>query len=154
MNLLLLLVLFHPYHVSVSEIRFNKEAHSLQITERIFLDDLEQALRVSTNNEEFVMMEDSAVTNQYLQKYFESHFEIAIDGVNITFQYLGSEMEDDVIWCYLEVPDVDTFNSIKLVNQILTETFDDQKNLVHFKIGDEKKSFILSESDFTAEYHY
>ena len=34
----------------------------------------------------------------------------------------------------------------------MTEVFDDQKNLVHFKIGGEKKSFILSNKEIVAEY--
>tara|TARA_B100001245_G_C22875145_1_gene420828 strand:- start:1301 stop:1762 length:462 start_codon:yes stop_codon:yes gene_type:complete len=150
--LLFLFLLLHPYHVSVTEIRYDEEVKSLQITERIFLDDLEEGLRAANNDEKFVIMEDSLQTHEYLAAYFKENFEVGINGANSTYEYLGGEVEDDVIWCYIEVTDVAELESIQLTNKVLTETFDDQKNLVHFKIGGEKKSFILSQKEVKAEY--
>ena len=107
---------------------------------------------MANNDEKFVIMEDSLQTHEYLAAYFKENFEVGINGANSTYEYLGGEVEDDVIWCYIEVTDVAELESIQLTNKVLTETFDDQKNLVHFKIGGEKKSFILSQKEVKAEY--
>ena len=40
----LFLSLFHPFHVSVCDVDFNEETKSIQLSQRIFLDDFEQAL--------------------------------------------------------------------------------------------------------------
>ncbi|MAE82525.1 MAG: hypothetical protein CMB80_07320 [Flammeovirgaceae bacterium] len=150
--LLFLFLLLHPYHVSVTEVRFDEEVQSVQITERIFIDDLEEALRKANNDEKFVLMDDSLISHQYLKTYFEQNFVTAVNGKTISYDYLGAEVEDDVIWCYIEITGVESLQSIKLTNSIMTEVFDDQKNLVHFKIGGEKKSFILSNKEIVAEY--
>ena len=97
-------------------------------------------------------MEDSLQTHEYLAAYFQENFGVGINGAKSSFTYLGGEVEDDVIWCYIEVTNVDQLESIQLTNKVLTEVYDDQKNLVHFKIGGEKKSFILSQKEFKAEY--
>ncbi|HCX22376.1 MAG TPA: hypothetical protein DHN29_10700 [Cytophagales bacterium] len=132
--------------------RFDEEVQSVQITERIFIDDLEEALRKANNDEKFVLMDDSLISHQYLKTYFEQNFVTAVNGKTISYDYLGAEVEDDVIWCYIEITGVESLQSIKLTNSIMTEVFDDQKNLVHFKIGGEKKSFILSNKEIVAEY--
>ena len=150
--LLFLFLLLHPYHVSVTEVRFDEEVQSVQITERIFIDDLEEALRKANNDEKFVLMDDSLISHQYLKTYFEQNFVTAVNGKTISYDYLGAEVEDDVIWCYIEITGVESLQSIKLTNSIMTEVFDDQKNLVHFKIGGEKKIFILSNKEIVAEY--
>ena len=150
--LLFLFLLLHPYHVSVTEVRFDEEVQSVQITERIFIDDLEEALRKANNDGKFVLMDDSLISHQYLKTYFEQNFVTTVNGKTISYDYLGAEVEDDVIWCYIEITGVESLQSIKLTNSIMTEVFDDQKNLVHFKIGGEKKSFILSNKEIVAEY--
>ena len=130
--LLFLFLLLHPYHVSVTEVRFDEEVQSVQITERIFIDDLEEALRKANNDGKFVLMDDSLISHQYLKTYFEQNFVTAVNGKTISYDYLGAEVEDDVIWCYIEITGVESLQSIKLTNSIMTEVFDDQKNLVHF----------------------
>lgn len=149
---LLLFLLLHPYHVSVTEIRFDEEAHSLQITERIFIDDLEEGLRAANSNPNFVLMDDSLQTHNYLKAYFEDNFQLSVNGKTSNYRYLGGEIEDDVIWCYIELTNVQDLKSIRLTNKLLTDIYDDQKNLVHFKIGGEKKSFILSDKEIVAVY--
>ena len=44
------LFLIHPYYVSVSESVFNQDESSLQITKKIFFDDLELVLQNENNN--------------------------------------------------------------------------------------------------------
>lgn len=153
MQLLLLFLLIHPYHVSVSEIHYDDETKAIQITERIFVDDLEEALRKSIGDPLFVVMDDSLKTHQYIQSYFLSNFKFKVNGQVTSYNYLGGEMDNDVIWCYLEITDMKQPESIQLTNTLLTETYDDQKNLVHFKINGEKKSYILNDREIIAEYH-
>lgn len=152
MFLILLSILLHPYHVSVCEVVYDDQSKAVQISQRIFIDDLEKGVSQENGDSGFVMMEDSLQTHEYLQSYFEKNFTVSVNGNNTNYDYLGGEIEDDVIWCYLEVTAVAELESISLVNTILTEVYDDQKNLVHFKIGGEKKSYILTETDVRASY--
>ena len=149
---ILCLLLIHPYHVSVCDIVYNQEAQAIQISQRIFLDDLEEALQLSNDDPKFILMEDSTTSHQYLEAYFQEHFTLVINGDQAAYDFLGGEIEDDAIWCYIEVAEVSKLESIALTSTLLTEVFDDQKNLVHFKVSGDKKSFILTETEVKASY--
>lgn len=47
--------------------------------------------------------------------------------------------------CYLEVAELplEALESIAITNEVLTDLFDDQQNVVHFNVGGKKKSFVL-----------
>ena len=50
---------------------------------------------------------------------------------------------------YLEIPKVG-FSKIKTIaatNEVLTDMFEDQQNVVHFKLAGKKKSFVLTRSN-------
>ena len=57
--------------------------------------------------------------------------------------YLGAEVEDDVMWCYLEVEKVKKVKSITVTNTVLHEVWEDQENLVHFRAFGDVKSARL-----------
>ncbi len=147
-----LFLLFHPFHVSVCEVVYDEETTAIQISQRIFLDDMEDALQLANDDPKFILMKDSAKSHQYLKAYFQGHFKLSLNERSQTYNFLGGEIEDDAIWCYLEITDVKQLESINLTSTLLTEVFDDQKNLVHFKIGGEKKSFILTDTEVRAMY--
>lgn len=152
MTLALLLLWLHPYHVSVCEIVYSDEAEAVQITHRIFLDDLEKGVQQHVGNEKLVLLEDSLETHQGIENYLKEAFSIVVNGQNTQYTYLGGEVEDDLMWCYLEVVQVSDLKSVSIKNSLLTETYDDQNNLVHFKIGGDKKSFILTKKEIEARY--
>ena len=140
----------HKFYVSVTNISYSEKDDALQITSRIFIDDLEQVLKerygieadLSANNE-------SELTNEYLEKYLRRKFLVKINGEEKTFDFIGKKYDNDILVCYLEVAKIDlpTVTSIEIQNEILTDLFDEQQNIVHFKINGKKKSFVLIKSD-------
>ena len=90
--LLLPLVAFqtHKYYLSLTKIDFILESKSIQITSRIFIDDIEVALnkkygksfKLDTNQE----VED---LNSYIKKYISKLLIIKINGEITSFNYIG-----------------------------------------------------------------
>lgn len=150
--MILLLTILHPYHVSVGEIVYNEKAKAVQISYRIFLDDLELALRQESGNDDLNIMKDSLLVHQTNQSYFKKNLKIKINDEPMDYQYLGGEIEDDAMWVYLEITEVEEKPKIILTNRLLTEIYDDQQNMIHFKIAGDKKSFILNKRDIRAVY--
>ena len=70
---------------------------------------------------------------------------ISVDGTNKAFVFLGKKYDNDLVICYLEIEDIDLpeHKTLAVENDILTDIFDEQQNIVHFKINGKKKSFIL-----------
>mgnify|MGYP001828141543 CR=1 FL=1 len=149
--LLLLIPLFafsimHKFYVSVTNIQYSEKDNSLQITSRIFIDDLENALEERYGVEMNLATEkESDEANFYIEKYMRSKLVISADGINKAFVFLRKKYDNDLVICYLEIEDIDLpeHKTLAVENDILTDMFDEQQNIVHFKINGKKKSFIL-----------
>lgn len=153
-KLLLLLVLTtflvsfvpHKFYVSVTNINYAEKSSSFQITTRIFIDDMESLLLERYGiKAKLATDQELALANDYIEKYFRSKFTVKINGDYQKYTFLGKKYDTDVVICYLEIESVDkdTLDSIEVQNEILTDLFEEQKNLVHIKVSGTKKSFVL-----------
>lgn len=137
---------FHPIHISISEVNYSEKDKSLQIMHKIFVDDLEDhieeiqkaagkevQLRLNTPKE----LSDSDL---YIQKYIRDYFIIKVDGKVYSGSYLGKEYETDAVWIYVEIPKLKRPKTIDISDLVLMDFHLDQQNFVHFKIADQKKS--------------
>ena len=149
---LILWLLLHPYHVSVCEIVIGTEAPTLQITHRMFTEDLELALRRHTEDPSLLMIEDSSVVMSALKSYFQKNFSLRVNDENKDYVFLRFEIEDDLTWCFLEVAEVRDLKLLHVQNSLLLDLFDDQKNLLHVKSGMLKKSYLLDKETVSAHF--
>ena len=132
--------------MSVTNIQYSKEDNSLQITSRIFIDDLENVLEERYGVEmNLATAKESKEANLYIEKYMRSKLAISADGKNKAFVFLGKKYDNDLIICYLEIEDIDlsSHKTLEVENDILTDLFEEQQNIVHFRISGKKKSFVL-----------
>jgi hypothetical protein len=134
----------HPFHVSVCDIRHNTETQSLEITHKIFLDDLEAALKPLSLEKLDLFNEANLFKNEDLIKqYLSERFKVYVNGQAVEFNYLGMEKEETTLWCYVEIPKVKKVKSIEVVNRLLMETYPDQNNLIHVEYNGKLKSMKL-----------
>ncbi len=139
-------LLLHPIHLSVSEINYSEKDKALQITSRIFIDDLETSVRKKTNQPELDILKPNAgqTTDQLVSAYINDHFKIKLDGKPQKLNYLGHEIEDAAIICYIEIEKVKKFKILEVLNDIIQETHEDQSNLVHVSYQGPVKSLRLT----------
>lgn len=140
----------HKFYVSVTTVAYSEKDDALQITSRLFIDDLEAVLL-----ERYGIQANLATANEheqldtYLEKYLNTKLHFEIDGVAKTFEVIGRTYEDDVCIFYLEIAAINlpSVQSVQIENELLTDLFDEQQNIVHFKINGTKKSFVLLKSN-------
>ena len=141
----------HKFYVSVTNIGYSEKDNALQITSRIFVDDLEEVLEERYEiRAQLATQEESKLANEYIEKYVRAKLALKINGENKKFNFLGKKYDNDIMVCYMEIPNVELSNirSIEIQNEILTDLFEEQQNIVHFKLKGKKKSFVLvRESD-------
>lgn len=153
--LILILPLFafatvHKFYVSVTDVRYSEKDNAIQITSRIFIDDFENVLQERYGFEaKLATKNESKEADAYIEKYLRAKFVVEVNGENASYNFIGKKYDTDVMVCYIEVPNVDLAEatSIQIENEILTDLFDEQQNIVHFKIDGKKKSFVLIKSD-------
>ena len=136
----------HKFYVSVTNVTYSPKDDALQITSRVFIDDLEQVLKERYDIEvRLTKDEESDLSQEYLEKYLRAKFVVEINGAPRTYVYIGKKYDNDVVIFYLEIPELDfpSVKSIQIQNEMLTDSFDEQQNIVHFKIDGKKKSFVL-----------
>src|ERR1043165_9267976 len=88
--------LVHPIHISVTEINYNEKSKSLQMTTRVFTDELELGVRAQRKEAELDLLEpkNGIATKQLVQNYLIAHIKIKIDGKPVKMNFLGFEQED------------------------------------------------------------
>ncbi len=141
--LLFFKLLIHPFHVSVTEVKYKEEKKVLQISTRIFLDDLEVAISNYSKIRNLDIKENWNVVNNYLGSYLLENLKLYDQKGSMEMRYVGAEIEKDVVWCYAEVEKVKKLKKIIIRNTLLTETFQNQENIVHFRAYDKVKSARL-----------
>jgi hypothetical protein len=134
----------HEHYISLTKIDFLKEKSSVQITMRFFIDDVEKALENQFELPlELATKNENKQANQYLETYIREQFKINLNQREESYTYLGKEYEDDVVYIYLEIENVDDINTVEVQNSMLIDTFEDQQNYVKISIGKVQKTFIL-----------
>jgi hypothetical protein len=137
----------HPMHVSVTDILFDQKEKQLEITIRVFADDLEQSLKKTLNKPDLDILKTQKTSiDDIMRTYFADHFSVSLDDRVQTSNYLGHEIEEGTFVFYVEVAKIKKWQSIKVRNQLLMETFSDQSNLVNVTVNDDVKSLRLTKS--------
>lgn len=140
----------HKFYVSVTNINYSEEDDALQITTRVFIDDLEAVLKERYGiTSSLATKTELEIADDYIEKYLRSKLVVELDGKAVNFIYLGKKYDADLAIIYIEVEQIGLkeLSSLAIYNEILTDMFDEQKNVVHFKWFDHKKSFVLTKSD-------
>tara|TARA_R110000772_G_scaffold246767_2_gene360496 strand:- start:513 stop:1031 length:519 start_codon:yes stop_codon:yes gene_type:complete len=143
---LLAFTVAHKFYISVTSVEYSDKDRALQITTRIFIDDFEKVLQERYGIKgSLATKEESDMADAYIEKYLRTKFMVEINDRPVDFDFLGKEYDNDIMICYLEVPKIDmsTATSISVENEVLMDIFEEQKNVVHFKLGNQKKSFVL-----------
>lgn len=137
--------LFHPLHISVTEIEYNDKVKSLQIISRIFVDDLETAIKDEKKlpNLDILNPKGDQDTKALITEYLEKHFAISLDGKKQKMSFLGYEEENFAFVCYIEIEKVEGFKTLEVENTLITDTYSDQSNLVHVTYNGPVKSARL-----------
>ncbi|MFM2376485.1 MAG: hypothetical protein RLZZ165_1582 [Bacteroidota bacterium] len=140
----------HDFHVSITQIDHNPQTQSLEITLRIFTDDLEHTMR-SLGGGELRLGEprESPDANRLLLEYFQNRLAIRVNDQPSVLEWVGKEIEPDATWCYLEVFKVPVISSLQITNRVLMEAFDDQKNIIHLNASGQTRSLFLNKREAT-----
>jgi hypothetical protein len=137
----------HKFYMAIYQINFAPEKKMLQITSRIFIDDLNKALEKKHKRKFFLGTEkESADDFVLMKKYLSENFALKVNGQSKNMDFLSKEIDGDVLVCYLRIAAIPKLNSLEIYNSVLIECFSEQQNIVHVTAFDVKKSFLFTEN--------
>jgi hypothetical protein len=135
----------HRFYLSLSEVHCNTKKHSLNVSCKLFTEDLETALSKSSGKKiKLTATSSSKEINNLLATYLNNNFKINIGGQLLKLTYIGFEIEDDAIWCYLETTNFKGKGKVAVYDSLLYDDFPDQSNMVNFYWNEVSKSAKLS----------
>ncbi|RZJ71413.1 DUF6702 family protein [Flavobacterium sp.] len=135
----------HKFYVGIYQMNFASDKKMLQITSRIFVDDLNNALGKKFKKK-FHFGDKNVPPDEVdaLKKYISDNFKIGINGKPQVLDYRSCEVEDNVLICYLRITDVSQVNSLQITNKILFDFVTEQQNIIQTNVGGNKQSLLLT----------
>lgn len=153
--LIFLLSFFHPYYVSVTELKHNSQTQTLEISCRINSDDLEIALKKLGNERlDILNPKSKAQVNELLSKYIPQHLSVSINGKVSGLNYVGYELENEATWCYFQISKVRSAKSIVILNDILFAEHPEQINMLHVTVNGKRQSTKLDNPQNKATFTF
>ena len=134
----------HKHYISLTKIDYIKEQKTVQITMKFFLDDIELA-RANRIGEpmELATKDENKLADKYLETYVRRKFKIWINEKEMSYSFLGKEYDNNEVFFYIEIENIDQINSIEVENSMLFETFEEQQNYIKLNLENIQKTFIL-----------
>ena len=138
----------HKFYVALYQVNYAPEKKMLQITTRLFIDDLNNALEKKYQKKINLGSEKETEEDLNLfKKYFAEKFSVKVNGQTKTLLFLSKEMEGDVLICYFSIKDIHKINTLEIYNSVITDNISEQQNIMHFNVSGVKNTLLLTESN-------
>ena len=149
-------LLLHPFFVSVAEINHNAAEKSLEISVRVFTDDFENALVAKFPGKKIDLYKagENITTDSLMARYLREKLSIKVNGLDVKSAYIGHQLENESVWCFLEVPNVPIVKTLVVHDRMLYEYKKEQINMIHVKAGGKQQSYKLDNPAFEASFTF
>ena len=146
----------HDFYVSTTSVDFVLDKNEIQITSQFFLDDVENLIKFQNPNTTLIFEKAyNQETNLIIRDFIRKNFKISINKKKQEVKYLGYELKDDLLVVYYETKFSNSKNfNIEVYNSFLVNFIESQKNIVHVKFNNLKKSFLLTSLNKTFQYSF
>ena len=143
--LMLNLAALHPMHISYTNLDMNPETGEIKLVCKFYTDDLKLLFyhfydrQLLFDPEKELPAEDIELISRYL---FSSFMLKEPDGKVVNFSFMRKEQNEESLWLYFN-GNFSQHNpgSILLMNTLLLDLFEDQKNLVIILCGEFERGY-------------
>jgi hypothetical protein len=138
----------HDFHVSRVQVYYNAEERIIEVSANIFIDDLEKALSVySADKLSLGTTSEDVESDELIANYLREKMKVYNGVMKLTPVWLGKEVTEDLsaFWIHFYY-EWDGTGSLILHNNVLTELYDDQQNIIESMIGSKREFLLLTKS--------
>lgn len=139
----------HKFYMGIYQVNYAPEKKVLQITSRIFIDDLNKALEKKYKRKTIHIGTALETPEELvlLKKYLAENFTIKVNGLLKPIVFLSKETdEDDVLVCYSKSIDIPKIKTIEIFNSVLMDWSPEQQNITHITAFGTKNSILFTDS--------
>lgn len=145
----------HPFYISVTEINHNSKNKMLEISCKLFRDDLEKTLEQNYKTTlDITDAKYKPVLDKLITDYIKKHLSIAVDNKNTSMQYVGYENDKESVYCYFEVDNILAVKKLDITNSLLHDFNTGQINIMHVVVNSRRQSTKLDYPDKQASFTF
>lgn len=145
----------HPFYIAVTEMNLNPSGKTLEVSCKMFADDLEQIIEKKNHAELDISSEkDKSKFDAYIPAYIKSHLSLSIDGKPATLSYIGFEKEKESAYCYFQVENVSSLKKVDINDSILQDFTSEQINIIHVSVNGKRQSTKLDYPSANASFSF
>ncbi len=139
--------------MSITDMEYNPTTKSLQISMKLFVDDLELVLEREREIKCFLGTEkEHPKSNEFITAYVGTHFFVEQSKGSLPVTFIAKEVDKDYAWIYLEVKNFKVKDQTLLTNSMLFDYFNEQTNKVNYTKEEEIISFTLFKENISKEF--
>ena len=143
----------HPFYISVVDIKHDAKQESLNISVRLFTNDLEDALRKTTGKPIDVLNpKNKTEIDSIVFQYIKKRLAIQLNGKLQVLHFIGYEKEEESVWTYLEIQKAMKPKTLTVDTKLLYDFLPQQVNIVHAEIDAIKKSSKVTNPESRVEF--
>ncbi len=145
----------HPIYVSVTELEYNGQEQQLEVSCRIFTNDLEATLKNNFGGQpDLLHPSDKEKMGQLMVRYLSNRFKIEVNNDSVKLKYLGYEPEEEAVRIYFVAEKMANPKKIKVYQTILYDFNPQQMGIVHVTVKGERKTKRIAPPEEWAVFDY
>jgi hypothetical protein len=138
--------LFHPVHVSLSNIDIFPDTGEITVSIKLFADDFQSIVNQKYNTK--LQLFEGVEPGKdifFINRYIDSSFVLTINGKEIAgLGYLRNQMNEGAIWLFYQHASGEKIESLSVSNCLMCDLYQDQTNLVIITVGDKQNGYRLN----------
>ena len=132
----------HKFHASLAEIDYDVTERTVQVSARVFADDLEDALTRRAGHP--IRLEVAPEAERLVFEYVKASLTIEdAGGRALALSWVGMEVRVDEVWIFVEAKAPDGFEDAAIGYRVFFELFDDQVNTVNVRDGGKRSTLVF-----------
>lgn len=137
--------LFHPVHVTLTSVDYDKDSNSLKVFVKMYFDDFLLDLKLTgLNPQEDGFSGDDTKSRSIMENYLNNRLIINVNKKLYKGKLNDLEIADNEVKMNFEYRSVKDPDVISVRNLILTELYKDQTNLIIIKVKDFEEGIKLT----------
>jgi len=140
------LPVYHPVHLTVTNLEFSDSQGYFEAKIRFFADDFQKILYIKYG----VKPDFSRQTKEgkiLIRRYLTENFRLWANGRQIPvtkYQIRSYNLQDITLWVTVRIPCREKLKNLKIENKLMTDLYTDQSNLLIFTMRDFQKAFTFN----------
>ena len=135
----------HKSFISIANMEYNESNKTIEVSLKLTAHDFEHILEKQFGKQIHIEnVEKGTEIDLFIINYIKKHFTVQSQHEKTLLKYVGKEVTiKDELFFYFTIHNIEKPNNIVVKNTFLFEIFEQQQNIIHYKLKGQTKSLTL-----------